>query len=1191
MLKKALLGLVATCVYAGLSAHGALAGGTDIVLYATDATNLRGNWSRVADATAGGGQLLATADNGWSNTGAPQASPADSFDLTFNATSATSYHVWIRMRALGNSKYNDSMYVQFSDAVDAGGAPLYALGTTTGLTVNLAGDSTGKTISSWGWQDRAYWLTQPTTIRFAASGAHTVRFQTREDGVQIDQVVLSPTTYLTTAPGLLTNDTTIVPKSAVATLPAPWTGQDVGSTGLAGTSAYSGGLFTVAGAGADVWGSVDGFRFVSQPVAGDAEMVARVASLQNTNTYAKAGVMLRETSAAGSAHVLIDVRPNGSIELMTRTSTGASTTFLAAGTQPAPGWLKLSRSGATVTASVSADGSLWTTIGSTQATPGATALVGLAVTSHDTTQLNTVTFDSVSLTVPPTAPASPTPVAWATSVATNAPLAWSAAGATSYDVNFGATNPPARVATGVKTGSYAPTGLTAGTTYFWQVVARNVAGATAGPVWPFTTIVAPPTAPIAATPATGATGIATSTLLAWTANDAASYDVAFGTTNPPATVATGVTTPTFTPAALANNTTYYWQVVARNAGGATPGAVSSFTTIVAPPTATPYSGTPAAIPGTIQAANFDDGGEGVAYHDSSAGNSGGAYRPTDVDLQSSSEGGYNVGWTAANEWLNYTVAAASGGSYTAQFRVASPNGGAMHVGFNGPSNVWASVAIPATGGWQSWTTVNVPVTLGAGRQLMKLQFDTGGINILSVAIVVVSTPITPAVQLVYNAIIDRNAYPKPAVPLLGAAGYSFNDGTFGSKILRVTDGNTRPGLTNRSFRVPSNAHLAAWNASSTAFYVLSNDGTIIPYAFEPATMTASRMQPATAANGGLTLAFYVEPQFSLANPNVIYGAVSGANNRTIAQYDFSTGVYSTIVDLDTIVGGLAGTYVGGVMTGGTTAEKLLTFFGGASQDGHFYAMLAPANNPAARKILNTMASTINGAATNVTLNFKLHSMMIDKSGRFVFLYPTGADIAAPRSAAQVYVWDTDTDTVTAITSSLHNSGHDAAGHGYWINQDCCSSSSWDAAQWQFRSLTDVTRTSDLISPVLATKEVYLADHTSWMNARPDVLVPVISSTYRFGANTAAWRAWDDEIIGIDTTGGIGGIVYRFAHHRSNVGSDADPAQPYFWYQPIPNVSPDGKWVLFTSNWEKTLGKDASEGTFRQDVFVVQLTPQ
>ena len=104
-------------------------------------------------------------------------------------------------------------------------------------------------------------------------------------------------------------------------------------------------------------------------------------------------------------------------------------------------------------------------------------------------------------------------------------------------------------------------------------------------------------------------------------------------------------------------------------------------------------------------------------------------------------------------------------------------------------------------------------------------------------------------------------------------------------------------------------------------------------------------------------------------------------------------------------------------------------------------------------------------------------------------------------------------------------------------------------------------------------------------------MPVIASTYRYGTNTAPWRAWDDEIIGIDTTGGIGGVIYRFAHHRSDSRGDTDPTTPYFWYEPIASVSPDGRWVLFTSNWEKTLGRDAAEGTARQDVFVVQLTPQ
>src|SRR6516165_5643829 len=122
---------------------------------------------------------------------------------------------------------------------------------------------------------------------------------------------------------------------------------------------------------------------------------------------------------------------------------------------------------------------------------------------------------------------------------------------------------------------------------------------------------------------------------------------------------------------------------------------------------TPYGGTPAAVPGTIQAADFDNGGEAVAYHDTTPGNVGGAYRDTDVDIAPSSEGDYTVGWIVAGEWLNFTVNVVSSGNYTAEIRAAAPeNGSSFHIGFNRSPGSWTSVSIPATGDWQSWTTVN-----------------------------------------------------------------------------------------------------------------------------------------------------------------------------------------------------------------------------------------------------------------------------------------------------------------------------------------------------------------------------------------------------------------------------------------------------------------------------------------------------
>jgi hypothetical protein len=148
----------------------------------------------------------------------------------------------------------------------------------------------------------------------------------------------------------------------------------------------------------------------------------------------------------------------------------------------------------------------------------------------------------------------------------------------------------------------------------------------------------------------------------------------------------------------------------------------------------PYGGVPAIVPGVIQAENFDDGGEGVAYHDTTPGNTGGVYRATGVDLEPAANGGYDVGWTAAGEWLNYTVNVASAGTYLVQLRVASLAGGSMHVGFNTSSHVWTVVNVPATGGWQAWTTVSFTATLGAGTQQMTLLSDTGGYNVDSISV-------------------------------------------------------------------------------------------------------------------------------------------------------------------------------------------------------------------------------------------------------------------------------------------------------------------------------------------------------------------------------------------------------------------------------------------------------------------------
>jgi hypothetical protein len=146
----------------------------------------------------------------------------------------------------------------------------------------------------------------------------------------------------------------------------------------------------------------------------------------------------------------------------------------------------------------------------------------------------------------------------------------------------------------------------------------------------------------------------------------------------------------------------------------------------------PFGGTAWAIPGTVQAENFDTGGEGVAYHDLEVANQGGQYRTSegvDVETTTDTGGGYNVGWVRTDEWVEYTVNVATAGSYTLVARVASGVGtGSFHVEFNGVDKTGV-VAVASTGGWQTWTNISRTVSLSAGQQVMRVYMNSTEFNL------------------------------------------------------------------------------------------------------------------------------------------------------------------------------------------------------------------------------------------------------------------------------------------------------------------------------------------------------------------------------------------------------------------------------------------------------------------------------
>jgi hypothetical protein len=184
----------------------------EVVIYVGDAAIRTGSWSVVADSSAAGGKRLQNPDAGAAKISTAAASPASYFEVAFNATAGKPYRLWMRGKAQGDSYRNDSVFVQFDRSVSASGEPIWRIGTTSGTAAVLE-ECSGCAISGWGWQDNGYGAgVLGQTVYFASSGVQRMRVQVREDGLGIDQLVLSAARYLTAAPGAPRNDTTIVPR-------------------------------------------------------------------------------------------------------------------------------------------------------------------------------------------------------------------------------------------------------------------------------------------------------------------------------------------------------------------------------------------------------------------------------------------------------------------------------------------------------------------------------------------------------------------------------------------------------------------------------------------------------------------------------------------------------------------------------------------------------------------------------------------------------------------------------------------------------------------------------------------------------------------------------------------------------------------------------------------------------------------
>ncbi|MDD5262303.1 MAG: family 16 glycosylhydrolase [Methylacidiphilales bacterium] len=188
-------------------------------------------------------------------------------------------------------------------------------------------------------------------------------------------------------------------------LPSPWINQDIGSVGVTGSSSYSGGVFTVNGSGADIWGSADGFQYVSQTVSGTTHTISARVTQPGTSGgtqpgYGKAGIMFRDTTGAGSEDAYL-VYTNGiGLQFLYRSSTGGGASQNGSNVSASfPVWVKLVKSNNSFTAYYGTDGVNWTQIGAAQTVSFTSGnyLTGMVSCSHDNSKTATSKLDNLNV--------------------------------------------------------------------------------------------------------------------------------------------------------------------------------------------------------------------------------------------------------------------------------------------------------------------------------------------------------------------------------------------------------------------------------------------------------------------------------------------------------------------------------------------------------------------------------------------------------------------------------------------------------------------------------------------------------------------------------------------------------------------------------------------------------------------------
>jgi hypothetical protein len=419
----------------------------------------------------------------------------------------------------------------------------------------------------------------------------------------------------------------------------------------------------------------------------------------------------------------------------------------------------------------------------------------------------------------------------------------------------------------------------------------------------------------------------------------------------------------------------------------------------------------------------------------------------------------------------------------------------------------------------------------------------------------------------YCAPTDRRVQPYPVnPPSLGPAGSVVKDPTFGSRIVRVTDAKADPQGKGRWFSTPSSAEQNPWNSSSTAFYVSTAGGQFVLYEFNPSDMAVRQQRV-------IKVPWQGEPQFSYTNPDILYGVRS--RDAAFQQYNISTGQLETIHATSEC---MKSDTPGHSITVSADDNRMSTSIG--PQQDRNYAVYVYDRKQGCRWF-NTETGEIGGqwgpkGQISIPDRLKIHNERMSKSGKYIWIQRGGGG-----PGRFWLLWEVE--TMNVVSCPLQCKSHQALGYSHGIG----GSGFTHPMDLIMRPLDRLEQTRHLVADLrpLNGARYWFDAHFSWNNVDANDSRPICMSTYRpdnpkTGGPPNVDNPWDNEILCVETDG-KDSKIWRFAHTYST-------AKNGFWSTPRGNVSPDGRFFMFTSDWQNQLGPTPSGNGYRTDVFIVEL---